>query len=769
MSAHASGGLVLPTPEEILQAAAVYCQMGWVPLATYIVVGSTENGRPICSCHNGADCKNAGKHPIGRYADINTPALGYNQVYAAVQQGPCNLSIRTGAMSRILVVDLDVKEGQNGYDAFGRWLATVGLTYDDISMTCAARSGGGGYHFVFQHPDGVDLQPSNSDKKFGLGVDIKTNGMPFHVYPSVHKYGGRYQWTNWVAPMPAPEPLVAAAKKVDIRTFDVGDSYTPSMPELREYADTLARSKKELAREVGKNLQDALAGNAIALDGGGHDAYRDLAFFLLKKWPTADPDALLDHILPSIEARLAQMPDANTDVENVRQAFRSAAGKVEEYRSTWAGQVVVNDAGQPLALDSNLLLFLENHPAWQGAFGYNLRRNQPEYLRQPPIERETKILDLTRDRADINRWFHTKAKFSGKITQSDLNAAILAASSRYEFDPLQQDVLQLRGTWDGIPRLDTLFQRVAGTPDEAWTRTIGPLWFKSLVARILWPGCKCDTMLILEGLTGYRKSSFFEALMPDPKYFSDTLNRVHLDVESVRMLHSGPAIFEIGELSGLRKQEVEEVKAFLSARSDNLRPLYENYRVTLRRCVFVGTTNRDDYLRDETGGRRFWPLRVLQKIDIGTVYAERAQWFAEALYRVEAGEQWWLDDLSNDMATEQQDARYEEDSWHHQIAQWLNKRAEDAPPTKNGSDQMAEMLNNKRAGDFVTVAQVAENALGIELKNVKSAEGARINRILRRLNWVSGRGYIGGIQVRGWRRPTQDTLAMSSDTVARHV
>jgi predicted P-loop ATPase len=746
MSAHASGGLALPTPEEILQAAAVYCQMGWVPLATYVVVGSTDNGRPICSCYQGADCKNAGKHPIGRYADIDTAAKGYNQVYAAVQQGPCNLAIRTGAMSRILVVDLDVKEGQNGYDAFGRWMANNGLSYDDISLTCAARSGGGGFHFVFQHPSGIELQPSNSGKVFGAGVDIKTNGMPFHVWPSVHKYGGRYQWTNWVAPLPAPEPLVQAARKVEaVRSFDAGETYTPSVPELRDYADTLSRSKKELAREVGKNMQEALAGNAIALDGGGHDAYRDIAFFALKKWPTASPDALLDLFVPSIEARLAAVPDANTDVENVLQAFRSAAGKVEEYSRTWAGQVVVNDAGQPLALDSNLLLFLENHPAWQGAFGYNLRRNRPEYLRQPPIDRETRTLDLTRDRADINRWFHTKAKFSGKITEGDLNAAILAASSRYEFDPLQQAVLQLRGTWDGIPRLDTLFQRVAGTPDDEWTRTIGPLWFKSLVARILWPGCKCDTMLILEGPTGFRKSSFFEALLPDPMYFSDTLNRVHLDVESVRMLHSGPVIFEIGELSGLRKQEVEEVKAFLSARSDNLRPLYENYRVTLRRCVFVGTTNRDDYLRDETGGRRFWPLCVLRKIAIDIVYAERAQWFAEALYRVEQGEQWWLSD--------QQDARYDEDIWYRHVAEWLSKRAEDAPPAKTGSDQMAEMLNSKRAGDFVTVGQVAENALGIELKNAKGAEGARINRILRRLNWISGRDYVGGIQVRGWFRP----------------
>jgi predicted P-loop ATPase len=760
MTEHA-GGLVLPGPDLILQAASTYCQMGWVPVATYCVTGSTESGRPICSCYQGADCKNAGKHPIGKYANVDTPAKGYNHVFAALQversKGlSCNLAIRTGPMSGIFVVDLDVKEGQNGYAEFERWLAARDLSYADIEHTCTARSGSGGWHFVFKHPPNVELKPSNSDKVFGPGIDIKSGGMPFHVYPSIHKYGGQYTWVRWVEPVDAPEAVWKAAQKQETYSFDSGENYTPSKIELRDYAETLKAARKGLHKEIGKNLSAALAGDPIALEGGGHDAFRDLAFFILKKWPTANPDALLDYIIPSIEARLEAVQGANTDIENVRQAFRSAANKLEEHRKSWSGRVVLTETGQPLALDSNLLLFFENHPAWQGVFAYNARRNKPEYLRPPPIERETRVLDMTRDRTDINRWFHTLGKFSGRITSQDLNSAILSASSRFEYDPLQQAVMSLHGAWDGVPRLETLFQRVGGTLDDAWVQTVAPLWFKSLIARILWPGCKADTMLILEGPQGYKKSSFFRSVLPDASYFSDTLNRVHLDVETIRLLHSGPAIFELGEVSGLKKQEVEEIKAFLSASEDNLRPLYENYRTTPRRCIFVGTTNRDDYLRDETGGRRFWPLKVTRPMDLSIVESERAQWFAEALHRLIVNrEPWWLDDVGSELAAAEQSARFEEDIWFHRIAVYLSpeKMAKNVAEAKTGTEQMTEMLNKKVAGNFVTVMHVAENALGIELKNAKGAEGARINRIIRKLGWISDRDYVNDVRVRGWKRP----------------
>jgi predicted P-loop ATPase len=752
---------VLPSAQDILHYANLYQQMGFVPLATYLTVGWTDNGRPVCSCFRGADCKNAGKHPIGKYTDIDTPDKGYSQVYYALmseqQRGlSVNLSIRTGPMSDIFVVDLDIKEGQDGVAGFRRWLATHGYTMEQLDYTLRAKSGGGGLHYVFKHPKGVELNPKNSGEEFGLGIDIKSSGMPFHVAPSVHKNGGRYEWINWVPPGEAIEPIWKTAQKKQAQTFDIDDAYTPTLIELREYADGLAGSRKETKRDVGRNMRDALNGQVIAQDGGGHDAFRDIAFYMLKQWPTANPEGLCNFLGASIQARLDYLPDSDTGMDDVLHSFHSAKAKIDEQRTSWAGQIALNDQGKPLATNANMLLFFHHHPAWQNVFGYNMRRNRPVYLRIPPIaeHRDKGDIELTRDYAFISLWFQSKGQMAGMISEKALHSALIAAARGREFDPLADLVMELRGTWDGIPRLETAMQRVANTPDNEWARLIFPIWMKSLVARILWPGCKADSMLILEGPQGFKKSTFFSSLLPFTRYFSDSLSKVRHDIESIRLVHSGPAIFELGELSGLRKQEVEAIKAFLSASEDDLRPLYEAPRKAQRRCVFVGTTNRDDYLRDETGGRRFWPLKVTRPIDIPLVLAEREQWFAEAIALLEAGGTWWLEgEHVTYLAQVEQDERYEDDIWEQPIIRWLADKAAPVAEPTNATNQMAEEMNKQKAGDCVTTVQVAEYALKVELKNAKNMEGVRINKILRRLGWVPVRITMENKQVRAWQRP----------------
>jgi hypothetical protein len=322
---------------------------------------------------------------------------------------------------------------------------------------------------------------------------------------------------------------------------------------------------------------------------------------------------------------------------------------------------------------------------------------------------------------------------------------------------------------------------------------------KSLVMRIVAPGCKVDTMLVLEGDPGFRKSTFFEAILPDPQYFSDSLKKVAHDVESLRLVHSGPAIFEIGELGALKRSEVEEIKAFLSARKDDIRPLFENYRTVDRRCVFVGTTNRNDYLRDETGGRRFWPVTVRQRIDIETVSRERMQWFAEALARLDMGEVWWLAQSDEGLAAAEQEGRLEEDIWKERIVQWLSARAPQEgdkerkvehsngflyanghaqhgvvypPNATNGSSasinkgptaQMQAEINKQMAGDIVTVGQVAQYALQIELKNARSLEGLRITKILTILKWRPIRVVVDGTRVRAWARPSKTEYSIAEN------
>jgi predicted P-loop ATPase len=779
MTQHASGSEQLPSPQDMIAWAEFYAfKMQWViqPIHRWTGVYAA-NGRKICSCsltsatgeawHN-CNPDKPGKHPwVGwKQTPMETPEQGYaafRQVFDKYgSRNGVNIGVRTGSVSGFFAVDLDIGEMKNGFGEIQDWMQKEGLSWDDLG-TLSATTGGGGMHLLYQYPPGVQkITTLAGHPKMGAAVDIKGDGGFILVAPSFHNSGRCYQWRDGgIDPSflrAAPKKLINNVEKKTNTPGLVDTSYTPSLDELKDYADELQRKKSKRSSEVGKNMLEALGGKAIADDGGAHDAYRDIMYFVAKKWPTCNADEILTHFQESVEERFSNKPDASTGMSNLRDSMITAISKANEEAQQWTSRVAINDQGHPIPTDPNMVLYFEHHPAWQGVFGYNKRTNRPVFLRKPPTEVKHESFDLTRDKSWITLWFQDKAKMTGRITQGDIQSSILAVSHKSAFDPLQQDILNLRGTWDGVPRLETMFQRCAGTPDNAWTRTVAPLWFKSLVARILWPGCQCDNMLILEGEQGLRKSSFFRALLPDPTYFSDTLNRVHLDVESIRLLHSGPAIFEIGELSGLKKHEVEEIKAFISARSDELRPLFEGYRKTDRRCIFVGTTNRDDYLRDETGGRRFWPLKVNKNIDLSIVYAERSQWFAEALFRLEQGERWHIDGQEeHDLAAVEQDARFEEDIWYQQIAEYLaDKNKSTGKSPKNASsatEQMNNMLEKTQAGDFVTVSQVAENALKIEMKNAKGVEGARINRVLRKLNWLPGREYVENTRIRGWHRP----------------
>jgi predicted P-loop ATPase len=693
---------------------------------------------------------------------MDTPEQSYATFMEVWNQYPhgVNIGIRTGKVSGIWALDLDVGTAKNGLIDIQGWLKKNNLTLDDID-SLTAKTGGGGMHILFSYPPNTEkISTVAPHPEIGPAVDVKGDGGYILVEPSYHLKGFRYAWQTGGQPItremlrPAPEKLVhtVETKKRGPGTLDI--SYTPSLEELKDFADELSRKQSQRSKQIGSHMALALQGEAIAEDGGAHDAYRNIMYVVAKKWRGCEPREILVHFEDSIAARFEGKPDASTDIANLADSLYTALFKAREEAESWIGQVAVSEAGQPLATDANIALYLRHHPAWQGVFGYDLRRNTPIYLKPPPLDDKKTEFDITKDRTDISIWLQSKAKMAGKISKDDLRSAILSCAVKRPVDRLQEHVMALRYAWDGVPRLETLMQRVAGTPDGAWVRTAFPMWMKSLVARILWAGCKCDTMLILEGEQGYKKSTFFRALLPDPKFFSDSLTKVGHGTDIIRLIHSGPAIFELGELSGLRKQEVDEIKAFLSAQEDDLRPLYEDYRKTARRCIFVGSTNLNEYLRDETGGRRFWPLVVTREIDIATVVAERDQLYAEAFARMEAGDVWWLPNgQATELAAGEQEARYEEDFWHKVVKDWLADRLVDLPPASNATEQMRASMNSEKAGDVVTVLQIALCALKIEIKNAKNAEGIRIKKILRKLGWTPGREIINGVRSRVWHRP----------------
>src|SRR5277367_5544094 len=249
----------------------------------------------------------------------------------------------------------------------------------------------------------------------------------------------------------------------------------------------------------------------------------------------------------------------------------------------------------------------------------------------------------------------------------------------------------------------------------------------SMVARVMRPGCKVDYMLTLESIQGEKKSTIGEILAG--QWFSDSLPNIGSDAVRISQHLRGKWLIEIGELSAMSKAETEKLKAFLTRREEQFTPKYARLEATEpRQCVFMGTTNKATYLRDETGARRFWPVKV-GSIDIEALRHDRDQLFAEAAWRYRAGEKWWPDgEFERKHIKPAQDDRYEADPWEEAIAAYV------------------ALLSRVR------VADVASGALSREKAKIGTAEQRRISAVLIKLGWKSKREA----QARWYVRPVVD-------------
>ena len=222
--------------------------------------------------------------------------------------------------------------------------------------------------------------------------------------------------------------------------------------------------------------------------------------------------------------------------------------------------------------------------------------------------------------------------------------------------------------WDGERRLESWLTTYLGVAKNDYSQAVGRAWLISAVARVFKPGCKADHALILEGPQGAFKSTACSIIAMSPDWFADEIADLG-SKDSAQDLR-GKWIIEIGELSAMRRSEVERVKAFISRSSDHYRPSYgRRSQDFARQCVFIGTTNADAYLADETGGRRFWPVKV-GKIDTDALRRDIGQLWAEAVAAFKAGEAWHLPREIEMQAREQQADRRITDPWEDAIIGW---------------------------------------------------------------------------------------------------
>src|SRR5262249_21014964 len=198
------------------------------------------------------------------------------------------------------------------------------------------------------------------------------------------------------------------------------------------------------------------------------------------------------------------------------------------------------------------------------------------------------------------------------------------------FDPVNEYLDSLK--WDGVPRIETWLSTHLGAEDTKLNRAIGKIALVAQVRRARHPGCKFDQIIVLESAEGELKSTALLELAGGPENFSGQTILGQKDKEQQELLR-GVWVYEIADLSNIRKTEVEDVKAFASRTHDRARPAYGRTRIDLpRRAIIWATTNSSEYLKSQKGNRRFWPIRVavIRPIDIDRLKGDRDQLLAEA-------------------------------------------------------------------------------------------------------------------------------------------
>ena len=235
------------------------------------------------------------------------------------------------------------------------------------------------------------------------------------------------------------------------------------------------------------------------------------------------------------------------------------------------------------------------------------------------------------------------------------------------FDPVLDYLTSLR--WDGEPRLDRWLIDYCGAEDVEYVRAVGRKFLVAGVRRVRQPGCKFDYLMVLEGLQGVGKSSALAILAGGPENFFDA-PVLRLRDKEQQEATGGIWIYEIAELAG-KHIDVEHVKQFLSKSVDAARAAYGHGRTDQRRrCVFAATTNNDQYLKDTTGNRRFWPVKV-GTIDLEALRADRDQLWAEAAAAEALGEPLVIPPALWAVAAEATEARMEHDPWSDILEQRL--------------------------------------------------------------------------------------------------
>ena len=379
----------------------------------------------------------------------------------------------------------------------------------------------------------------------------------------------------------------------------------------------------------------------------------------------------------------------------------------------------------------NIILIMENDERLAKLFWLNDSSNQVKLERDPPWVGGSRDEFIDSDAYELAAWLQHPDRYRMKCSDDLVLKGVIAVARRYRRHPIREYLTTLK--WDGQPRVESMLVELFGAPDNAYSRRAAQCFMVSAVARVLWVdpkqptvGAQVDFMLVLEGEQGKRKSSALRAVFGS-QWFVETSESP--SAKDFYQVIQGAWGVEIGEMDSFSKADVTSVKTAITRRVDKFRAPYERVPRSYRReCVFAGTTNEHQYLRDPTGGRRFLPVRTDGEVKIDRINELRDQLWAEAVAMFGDGFQWW--ELPED-AKEEQASRYVGDSWEGRVERWLDLRMD--------LQRYPERLKSATAVDWATTDDLLFHAIGLDPGKHGRPEQMRVAAIMKTLGWENHR------------------------------
>ncbi|KWH17833.1 virulence protein E [Burkholderia ubonensis] len=433
--------------------------------------------------------------------------------------------------------------------------------------------------------------------------------------------------------------------------------------------------------------------------------------------------AILAVLAPENEEIQPTVIDVQTDVP--APAASSAAAEddpwhgheVENGAHTWERDLARSDKGTLLPTLGNVHLILSNHKAWQGIIAQDDFAGRVVKRKAPPFPQGAAGEWTDMDDYRCTLWLSQKYGIS--VRPDIVMSAVLLVADATHFHDVREYLNGLE--WDGVERVRAMPSKYLHVADSEYVQLAFMKWMIAAVARVVEPGCKVDNVLILEGRQGWRKSTALKVLA-GKQWFTDT--PIQIGNKDTYAVMAGKWIIELAELDSLNKTDSSAAKSFFATETDRFRNFYGKRATDVhRQCVFAGSVNFDAYLKDESGNRRYWPLRCGGLVDIDGIARVRDQLWAEAVHLYREGVVWHVTEAERPLFEVEQAERYEGDVYEDVIGKQLEYAAR------------------------TTMEEILRDVLKLDSSKWTLPEQRRIGKALKSLGWVRKRESTGS---RGW-------------------